>query len=263
MVKDLSWIPFATLFRREIARFMKVIVQTVITPFVSAALYLMIFGVSLGSRISFSEDLPYLAFLIPGLVMMGCLNNAFQNSSSSIISSKFSGDLEDLKVAPFTSGQIILALALAALVRGLIVGAITLLVSEISYYSVFGELLPIAHPFYFFLFLFLGGVTFAYLGISVGFYSRSFDQLSAISGFILMPLIYLGGVFFSVEHLPGFWRNISLVNPLLYLINGVRYGIIGRADVAVETSLTVAIVAFVLTGLLALASLSRGSFHRW
>src|SRR5665213_3111249 len=131
---ELLFVPFLSLFRREIARFFKVIVQTVITPIVSSALYLMIFGVSLGRNIELKDHLPYLSFLIPGLVMMSCLNNSFQNSSSSIITSKFSGDLEDLKVTPFSPVQIVLALSMAALVRGLMVGLITFLVGEAAYF---------------------------------------------------------------------------------------------------------------------------------
>lgn len=261
--RELRWTPFSSLLRREIYRFLKVAVQTVVTPFVTTSLYLMIFGVSLGQRIAFKDGLPYLAFLIPGLVMMGCLNNAFQNSSSSIISSKFSGDLEDLKVAPLSHLQIIWALSIAALARGLIVGLITLFVSELSYYAVFSQWLPIAHPGVFIACMALGGLTFAHIGISVGFWSSTFDQLSAISGFVLLPLIYLGGVFFSVDHLPGFWKTVSLANPLLYLINGVRYGVLGQADVSPEVAIAVACAAFGLTWALALASLARGSFHRW
>src|SRR3954470_2463815 len=135
---DILFTPFWSLFRREISRFMKVIVQTVITPFVSSSLYLMIFGVSLGKSIVLSNQLPYLSFLIPGLVMMSCLNNSFQNTSSSIVSSKFSGDLEDLKVAPISPIQIILAMILAAMFRGLLVGLITFAVGEISYFWMYG-----------------------------------------------------------------------------------------------------------------------------
>ncbi len=262
-MNELSWTPFYSLFRREIMRFLKVVVQTVITPFVSATLYLMIFGVSLGERIVLKNQSPYLSFLIPGLVMMSCLNNAFQNSSSSIISSKFSGDLEDLKVAPFSAGQIILALTLAAMLRGLLVGGITFLVGEGSYYWMYGELLTVNHPFLLFTFLLLGSLSFANFGIMVAFWARNFDQLSAVSGFILLPLIYLGGVFFSVENLPHFWRSISLVNPLLYMINGVRYGILGISDVDPSISLAVSVVAFVGTLLMAMRALKRGSFQRW
>lgn len=262
-MRSIHWIPFRTLFQREIARFMKVVAQTVVTPLVSSALYLMIFGVSLGRQINLEGGIPYLAFLIPGLVMMGCLNNAFQNTSSSIISSKFSGDLEDLKAAPFSVQQIIWALSMAALVRGLMVGLVTFLVGEASYYAVYEKFLAVEHPFALVLFLICGSLTFAHIGISVAFWAKSFDQLSAIGGFVLLPLIYLGGVFFSVEHLPGFWKEISLFNPLLYMINGVRYGILGVADVPPERAAVVALVAMVGTLLLAVRSVKRGSFQRW
>lgn len=262
-MNSLTWLPFWSLFRREIARFMKVVAQTVFTPIVTSALYLMIFGVSLGRQINFESGITYLAFLIPGLVMMGCLNNAFQNSSSSIISSKFSGDLEDLKAAPFSSSQIIWALSLGALVRGLMVGAITFVVGSISYYFVYGEFLGIAHGGILLLFLTLGSVTFSNIGISVAFWAKTFDQMSAVGGFVLLPLIYLGGVFFSVDHLPDFWKKVSMVNPLLYMINGVRYGVLGVSDVDPWRSGLIAFAAVVATSLLAVRSVRRGSFQRW
>jgi ABC-2 type transport system permease protein len=260
---ELTFTPFLALFRREIARFMKVIVQTVITPFVSSALYLMIFGVSLGRSIQLPGGLPYLAFLIPGLVMMSCLNNSFQNSSSSIITSKFSGDLEDWKVAPLSTVQIISAMSLAAMIRGLTVGAVTFLVGEISYQLVYGELLPLAHPFLLLVFLVLGSLSFAHFGIIVAFWARTFDQVAAVTGFVLLPLIYLGGVFFSVAHLPEPWKSVSLVNPLLYMINGVRFGILGAADVDPGRAFLVTVAAYVVTLVFAMRALGRGSFLRW
>lgn len=263
MNRDIRWTPFWVLLRREVHRFLKVIVQTVITPFMSSALYLMIFGVSLGRQIAELDGVPYLAFLIPGLVMMSCLNNAFQNSASSVISSKFSGDLEDLKAAPFSPSQIIFALSLAALARGLIVGAVTLLVGELSYYAIYERFLTATHPTALIVFLAIGGMVFANIGIVTAFWARSFDQMSAISGFVLTPLIYLGGVFFSVDHLPGFWRSIAMYNPLLYMINGVRYGLLGRADVDPKVAFAISALAFVFTLLLARSSLKRGSFQRW
>ncbi len=260
---DLTWTPFFTLFRREIMRFMKVIIQTVITPFVSSTLYLMIFGVSLGKSIVLKDQLPYLSFLIPGLVMMSCLNNSFQNTSSSIVSSKFSGDLEDFKVAPLTPWQIILALSMAAVLRGLLVGGITFFVGEASYFFTYGTALGVSHPFALLLFLILGSLCFANFGVVVAFWARSFDQLSAVSGFVLLPLIYLGGVFFSVENLPPLWRSVSLYNPLLYMINGVRYGILGVADVEPQRAALVTLLAFLLTTGLAVRCLKRASFQRW
>jgi ABC-2 type transport system permease protein len=259
----MTWFPFWILFKREIARFFKVIVQTVFTPFVTASLYLMIFGVSLGENISLNNGLPYLAFLIPGLVMMGCLNNAFQNSSSSIITSRFSGDLEDLKASPLSPSQIIWALSLGGLVRGLIVGLVTLIVGEIAFHLVRGEFLGVAHPLELLVFLVLGGLAFANIGISVAFWAKSFDQMSAVSGFVLLPLIYLGGVFFSIEHLPEFWRQVAVFNPLLYVINGVRYGLIGWADVGMMHAFGVAFLGYLVTLLLAYRSVRRGGFQRW
>jgi len=260
---DLTFTPFYALFRRELLRFMKVLVQTVVTPIVSSALYLMIFGVSLGRNIVLKDQLPYLAFLIPGLVMMSCLNNSFQNTTSSIINMKFTGDLEDLKVAPINTLQIILAMGLAALMRGLLVGGITFLVGEGAYLIMYGAPLAIANPLALLGFLFLGSLVFANFGISVGFWAKTFDQMSAVSGFVLLPLIYLGGVFFSVENLPPFWKSISLFNPLLYMINGVRYGILGHSDVEPLTALAVTTVAFFITLALALQALQKGSFQRW
>lgn len=262
-MKDLRFTPFLTLLKREIARFMKVAVQTVITPFISSSLYMMIFGVSLGSRIIFENNLPYLAFLIPGLVMMGCLNNAFQNSSSSIVSSKFSGDMEDLKVAPISYFQIISAMMIAAMIRGLVVAGITFIVGETCFYFVHEQFLPVAQPLEFVVFLALGGLAFANLGITVGFWARSFDQLSAVNGFILLPLLYLGGVFFSVEHLPKFWKSVSLFNPLLYMINGVRHGLLGFSDVDPGRALAISLLAFSISMVMAIDSLRRGSFQRW
>lgn len=260
---DLVWTPFRSLLRREIARFMKVAAQTIVTPFVNASLYLLIFGVSLGQKIEIGQGLPYLAFLIPGLVMMGCLNNAFQNTSSSIIASKFGGDLEDLKAAPIQSWQILTALGLGALVRGLMVAVVTWIAGAVAYYLQFGQFLPIHNPFLVLLFLVLGGLIFANIGVSVGFWARNFDQLSAIGGFVLLPLIYLGGVFFSTDHLPPFWRNVALANPLLYMINGLRFGTLGVSDVDWITSLFVSLLALLVTFGLAMWSLKKGSFHRW
>ena len=262
-MNELSWTPFYSLFRREIARFMKVLGQTVLTPIVNSVLYLMIFGVSLGQHIALEGGLPYLAFLIPGLVMMGCLNNAFQNSGSSIIAAKFSGDLEDLKAAPLSSSQIIWALSLAAMARGLMVGFITYAVGWISYYIMFGHGLAIEHPLALFVFLAIGSLVFSNIGIAVAFWAKTFDQMSSVGGFVLLPLIYLGGVFFSVDHLPGFWKSLSLVNPLLYMINGVRYGILGTADVAPLKALAISLLALLVTAVFAVKSVRSGSFQRW
>ncbi|KYG61139.1 ABC transporter permease [Bdellovibrio bacteriovorus] len=254
---------FLTIFQREIARFFKVLVQTVVTPFISSFLYLLIFGVSLGEQMAAHQGVSYIAFLIPGLMMMGLINNSFQNSSSSIVSSKFSGDLEDLRVAPVTDREIIWAMSLGALVRGSIVALITYTVGSVFMYYQRGEWLAIAHPFVTLFFIIIAGLIFGMIGISVAFWARTFDQLSAFSAFILLPLTYLGGVFLSIEHLHPFWQAVSKANPLLYLINGLRYGILGVSDVNVWTAAVISILGFVFFYAGAHFSLKRGSFQRW
>jgi ABC-2 type transport system permease protein len=256
-------VAFWTLFIREIKRFLKVIVQTLVSPLISTSLYLLVFGVSLGSKIDQIHGYPYLAFLIPGLMMMSLMNNAFQNSSSSIVTSKFSGDLEDLRVAPVTGHQILFAMGLGGLVRGSMVATVTYLVGGTFYYLNQGEFLMINHPLALIFFTVMGGVIFSLMGVCVAFWSKSFDQLSAFSAFILLPLTYLGGVFVSIQSLHPFWQNISLWNPLLYLINGLRYGVLGVCDVDISLAVGISVVGFVFFYILAYISLKKGSYQRW
>jgi ABC-2 type transport system permease protein len=253
---------FWTLLEREIRRFMKVLVQTVITPFISSFLYLLVFGVSLGSQVT-AQGQSYLAFLIPGLMMMGLISNAFQNSSSSIVSSKFSGDLEDIRVAPITDNEIVWALSIGGLFRGVVVAVITYICGLIFYYIDKGEVLLVAHPLTLFYFVVVGGLIFGQIGICVAFWARTFDQLSAFSAFILLPLTYLGGVFISIEQLSPFWQTVSRFNPLLYLINGVRYGMLGVSDVVIYQAANISAIGLVVFYFAARYSLKKGSFQRW
>lgn len=256
-------IAFLTLFRREVKRFWKVAVQTVVTPLVSSFLYLLVFGVSLGSVVSLNSGISYLSFLIPGLVMMGLMNNAFQNSSSSIVNAKFTGELEDLRVAPITSHQIIWAMSFGAVVRGATVGVITFLVGSVFQYFKQGEFLAIAHPLLLIYFVVVAGLIFGKLGIFAAFYAKSFDQLSAVSAFVILPLTYLGGVFMSIEHLSPFWQSVAQLNPLFYLINGLRYAILGMSDVAPLKAIGISLVGLFFFHLLARFGLARGNFQRW
>lgn len=254
---------FVTIFQREVARFLKVLIQTILTPFISSFLYLLIFGVSLGEHMAPQNGDSYLSFLVPGLMMMGIINNAFQNASSSIVSSKFSGDLEDLRVAPITDQEIVWAMSLAALARGGIVAIITYFVGAVFMYYQSGVWLQVAHPLVALFFIVMAGLIFGMIGISIAFWARTFDQLSAFSAFILLPLTYLGGVFLSISHLHPFWQNISKANPLLYLINGLRYGILGTSDVNVWTAALISLFGIGVFYRLARISMRRGSFQRW
>lgn len=263
MRRRMTWVPFWTLFRRECMRFQKVAAQTLLTPLINASLYLLIFGVSLGQHIELGSGLSYLAFLIPGLVMMGCLNNAFQNSSSSVGGAKFAGELEDFKVTPLSDAQIIWALSFGGLARGLMVGLITYVVGQVFHFGVEGRWLGVEHPLVLFFFLIIGGLVFAQVGLMVAFWAKTFDQLSIVGGFILLPLLYLGGVFFSIESLHPFWRGLAQFNPLLYLINGVRYGVLGVSDVSLGLAAMVSLLALGFMYFLALRLLRVSSFSRW
>ncbi|HEX4923700.1 MAG TPA: ABC transporter permease [Bdellovibrionales bacterium] len=263
MQNELTWTPFRSLLKKEIARFMRVIVQTILIPLVNSFLYLLIFGVSLGSAIQTSGGMPYLSFLIPGIVMMAVLNNAFQNSSSSVITSKFHGDLEDLRMVPLSPIQVIAAFSLGGLIRGLMVGLVVWAVGQALHVYTLGTWLPTHNIFILLLFLTVGGLAFAQLGITIAFVARTFDQMSAFGGFILLPLMYLGGVFFSLDQLHPFWRYLSQLNPMLYFINGVRYGMLGHSDIAWTQAAYFSIASLAVVCALAWRSINKGNYGRW
>ena len=254
---------FFTLVRREVKRFLKVIIQTVVSPVISSFLYLLVFGVSLGSSVQLKNGMPYLSFLIPGLMVMGLINNAFQNSSSSVVTSKFSGDLEDIRVAPIPHSYIIWAMGIGGIIRGSMVALVTGIVGLVFHYIQLGQFLWIEHPLLLLFFFVAGGVIFAFLGIFIAVLANTFDQLSAYSSFILLPLTYLGGVFISVENLHPAWQFVTHLNPLFYLINGFRYSILGRSDVDITSSILVSLVGVAVTYGLAQFALKKGSFSRW
>ena len=255
--------PFFTLYYRETRRFLKVIVQTVFAPIVSSTLYLLIFGVSLGDKISLNGGISYLAFLIPGLVMMSVLNNSYQNSSSSIVSGKFGGDLEDWRIVPLSPHSILWALSLGGLTRGIIVGAITFSVGEVFYYVMNNEFIMPHSLGLLFVFLVVGGLSFAMFGISIAFWAKTFDHISGVGSFVILPLIYLGGVFFSLEGLHPFWQTLSKANPLLYFINGVRFSMLGKSDVSTDIALTVSVLSMVIFYFIALRVLKVAQYNRW
>lgn len=259
----MNWVPFETLFRREISRFLKVIMQTVAAPFISSFLYLLVFGVSLGQHVKFREDVSYLAYLIPGLMMMGLINNAYQNSSSSIVNMKFTGDLEDLRIVPLSNQAIVWAMALASWVRGMVVAIVTWIVGNIFMYWHEGTWLGVAHPMAFIFFSLVAGLSFGHIGLAMAFWAKTMDQLSAFSSFILLPLIYLGGVFISLDRLSPFWRTVAQWNPLLYFIEGFRYSFLGYSDVSIERAVAVSLFGLVFFYWRALKSLRPGCFSRW
>jgi ABC-2 type transport system permease protein len=224
------WLPFLTLLQREVLRFLRVSVQTILTPIITASLYLFVFGATLGNRLTVMEGFSYAQFVIPGLILMGVINNAFANTSSSLFMSRYLGQIVDLLVTPLTPPQIIFAYTLAAMLRGLLVGV------AVAGISLFFAPLPCAHPLLMVLMACLASFLFAQLGLIAAIYSNTFDALSMYSNFILLPLIYLGGVFYPLSILPPFWAGLSRFNPLLYLIDGFRHAILGRGDIPLPLS---------------------------
>lgn len=227
-------LPFYTLLKKEVLRFMSVSTQTILAPIISASLYLLVFGVSLGAKIELFPNIAYVQFVVPGLILMGVVNNSFANTSSSIFFSRYIGNIVDLLVTPITPPQLIMAFTLAAIIRGLIVGAAVLVV------SFFFTSLPWANPAAAMALLLLSSFLFAQFGIIAAIYSNTFDNITMYTNFLIMPLIYTGGLFYPVSHLPPIWQKVSHLNPLTYLIDGFRQSILGVADTALWLDFSVA-----------------------
>ena len=225
---------FATLLYKELLRFWKVGFQTVLAPIVTALLYLLIFSHVLEDHVHVYESVRYTAFLVPGLVMMSMLQNAFANSSSSLIQSKVTGNIVFMLLPPLTYLEFLAAYVAGAMVRGVVVGLGVLLVT-LPFVP-----LGIAHPGWVLLFALLGTAILGTLGVIAGIWAEKFDQLAAFQNFAIVPLTFLSGVFYSIHSLPAFWQTVSKFNPFFYLIDGFRYGFFGVADVVPAFSAAVA-----------------------
>jgi ABC-2 type transport system permease protein len=243
---------FPALLRKEVLRFWKVSFQTVAAPVVSALLYLLVFSHALAGHAEAFPGVPYVAFLVPGLAMMAMLQNAFANSSSSIIQSKITGNIVFILLPPLAPVELFLAYLLAAMLRALIVGA-----------GVFAATLwlvpvPVHHPLWALAFAAMGSGLLATLGVLAGIWAEKFDQLAAFQNFLVMPLTFLAGVFYSVKTLPPVWQAVSHLNPFFYAVDGFRYGFFGQSDVAPAASLAFAAGAFAVLSCSALYLLARG-----
>lgn len=243
---------FYTLFYKETLRFYKVALQTVLAPIITTLLYFLVFSHVLKDRVMVFEDVSYTSFLIPGLMMMTIIQNAFANSSSSLIQSKVTGNIVFVLLTPLSYVDVFLAFMFAAMVRGLVVGIGVFLVA-ICFVSV-----PV-HSFVFLLvFAMLGSAVLGTLGIIAGIWAEKFDQLAGFQNFVIMPLSFLSGVFYSIHSLPPFWQAISHLNPFFYMIDGFRYGFFGASDVSPWLSLIIIFVAFVILAFVAIGLLKQG-----
>ena len=213
-----------TLFAKEVRRFARVPGQTLLSPVITTVLYFVVFGWSLGGRLREVEGVPYARFIVPGLIALGVVTNTYSNTASSLFVMKLQGTVVDLLVSPLTYGQIVWAFVGAAVVRGLLVGGVTFCVA--GFFTGF----QVAHPLVAIGLLLLAAILFAALGLVTAIWASTFEQVNFIPTFFITPLTFLGGVFYSVEMLPPSFRPMTLANPIFYMVDGVRFGILGFSD---------------------------------
>ncbi len=243
---------FPTLFYKELLRFWKVSFQTILAPMLTALLYLLIFSHVLEEHVQVYHGVSYTAFLVPGQAMMTVLQNAFANSSSSLIQSKITGNIIFVLLSPLSHVEFFLAYVLAAIVRGLLVG---LGVFAVTLWFV---AVPLKYPLWVLLFALLGSGILGTMGIIAGIWADKFDQLAAFQNFIIIPLTFLSGVFYSIHSLPQFWQVASHFNPFFYMIDGFRYGFFGVSDVAPDLSMVIVAGCFLALSLFTLWLLKIG-----
>lgn len=245
-------IALLTILRKEIRRFARIWVQTMVPPTINAVLYMLIFGSLIGSRISEMDGFRYIDFIVPGIIMMAIIINSYANVVSSFFSSKMQNYIEELLVSPVSNLTIVVGYVAGGMARGLLVGSLVATVSLL-----FSDIRP-EHPFITVFIAVLTSMMFSLGGLINAVFAKSFDDISIVPNFILTPLTYLGGVFYSISLLPSFWQGASLFNPVLYMINGFRFGILGTSDIPIWTSFLVIICFIVTLGTLAMLLLNRG-----
>lgn len=220
-----QWVAFRTIVRKEIRRFTRIWVQTLLPPAITIALYFVIFGNLIGSRIGTMNGFDYIDYIVPGLIMMSVITNSYSNVVSSFFSTKFQRSVEELLVSPVPNYVIIWGFVVGGISRGLSVGAIVTLL------ALFFADLSLVNVFVTVTVVLLTAAVFSLAGFINAVYAKSFDDISIVPTFVLTPLTYLGGVFYSITLLPDFWHAVSLINPIVYMVNGFRYGILGVSDV--------------------------------
>lgn len=248
----MNWQGMYTLFHKELRRFGKVALQTVLAPIMTALLYLLVFSHVLEEHVSVYEDVSYTAFLIPGLIMMSIIQNSFANSSSSLVQSKVTGNIIFVLLTPLSYLEFYLAFLGSSIVRGLTVGLGIFVVA-----SFFVDL-PLHNVFWLLIFAIFSSAVLGSLGVIAGIWAEKFDHMAGFQNFIIMPLSFLSGVFYSIHSLPEFWQALSKFNPFFYMIDGFRFGFFGVADVNPYFSLFVVSLIWLVLATLTLLMLNKG-----
>jgi ABC-2 type transport system permease protein len=253
MNAQVNWIGYKTIVRKEITRILRIWGQTIVPPAITMSLYFIIFGQLIGRRIGDMGGFSYMQYIVPGLVIMSVITNSYGNMVSSFFGAKFGKHIEELLISPLPNCVILGGYVTGALTRGLMVGAVVLLISLLfTHLQVFNVLVTIS-------ILLLTAIVFSLAGMINAIFARKFDDIAIIPTFVLAPMTYLGGVFYSIALLPEFWQRVSVFNPILYMVNGFRYGILGVSDVSLARTYAVIIVSGVLLFTWCMWLLHRGT----
>jgi len=253
MNSRLMWVGYVTIVRKEITRILRIWGQTIVPPAITMTLYFIIFGELIGRRIGEMGGFTYMQFIVPGLVIMSVITNSYGNMVSSFFGAKFGKHIEELLISPLPNWIILAGYMTGALVRGLMVGAVVLAV------SLFFTRIEIQHPLIMVSVIILTAAVFALAGMVNAIFAQKFDDIAIIPTFILAPLTYLGGVFYSISLLPEFWQRVSVFNPILYMVNGFRLGMLGVSDVSLTMTYTVILTAGAILFITCLVLLHRGT----
>jgi ABC-2 type transport system permease protein len=241
-----------TIVRKEIVRVLRIWVQTIVPPAITMTLYFIIFGNLIGSRIGPMDGYDYMQYIAPGLIMMSVITNSYGNVVSSFFGAKFGGHVQEMLVSPMSNASIIIGHVAGGVIRGLLVGALVTVIALIF------TRLEVRHPLIMISMVLLSSTVFALAGFVNAVFAKKFDDISIVPTFILTPLTYLGGVFYSISLLPDFWERLSLVNPILYMVNAFRYGILGSSDISIGTAYLIVLVFVAILFSACMFLLNRG-----
>lgn len=247
-----EYVAVMTIIRREVTRFLRVWTQTILPSAITMTLYFVIFGHLMGSRIGLLDGYPYIQYIAPGLIMMAVITNSYANVTSSFFLAKFQRSIEEILVSPIPNYLILTGFVVGSVLRGLIVAVV------VTFISAFFAKLTVHHLGIMLLVVILSALLFSLAGFVNAIFAKKFDDIAIVPTFILTPLTYLGGVFFSINMLPGFWRVLSYFNPILYMVNAFRYGILGVSDVSISVALWIIVSLIIIMTVVALYLLHKG-----
>jgi ABC-2 type transport system permease protein len=248
----LNAIAVKTLVRKEMIRVVRIWIQTIVPPAITMTLYFIIFGNLVGRRIGQIDGFDYMSYIAPGLIMMAVITNSYGNVVSSFFGAKFGRHIEEMLVAPMSNAAIVIGHVAGGVLRGLFVGALVTVV------ALFFTRLEVQHPFITISIVLLSAIVFSLAGFINAIFAKKFDDISIVPTFVLTPLTYLGGVFYSISMLPEFWQNVSRTNPILYMVNAFRYGILGTSDIRVGTAYLILVGFAIALFVVCIALMNRG-----